>query len=82
MNQTAIDMFSSVIPIIVGVICILGHKYLGTIAARYQKQFLQLIGIRIEFSDQTVRSMQIAFLLAGLLFILFGLIALFRIIKL
>jgi MFS superfamily sulfate permease-like transporter len=82
MNKTAMDIFSGAIPIIVGIVCAFGHRFLGTIAARYQKQFLQVIGIRVEFSDQTVRAMQIAFLLAGLCFILFGLIALSRIIKL
>jgi len=82
MNKTVMDIFSGVIPIIVGVVCIVGYRFLGTITARYQKQFLGLIGIRVEFSDQTIRAMQIAFLIAGLCFIIFGLIALSRIIKL
>jgi len=78
MNKTVMDMLGGVTPIIVGVICVLWHRFLGTFSARYQKKFLELVGIRIEFSNQTVRAMQVAFLLAGLCFILFGLIALSR----
>lgn len=54
------------------------HKSLGTYAAHHQKRFMNSIKIHVQFSDQTVFGIQIAFLVGGLTFILFGLFFLSR----
>jgi len=82
MNKPVMDLIGNMIAMVVGGGCVIWHKFLGANAAHYQKKFLSFIGIPADFSDQTIRAMQIAFLVAGLCFIGFGLVALFQIIKL
>ncbi len=82
MDRVIVDVLGNIISIVIGVILAIYHKSLGIKAAYYNQRFLKLFHIQIEFSEETIKGIQIMFLIIGISFIIFGILAIFQIIKL
>jgi len=81
MNKGVIDTIGAVVIILVGIGFTIYHKPLGIKAGYYNPKFMKLFHIQIEFSEATIRGIQIMFLIIGIFFVIFGFLSIFHVIK-
>ena len=81
MDKETMDTGIAVIFICLGLLFAIFHRFMATKAIYYQRPFRSLLPGKKEADPTEIKVTTFVFLIAGLLFVLFGVLTLFKVIR-